>query len=100
MHLISYDIQHDGLRTKIANSLLRYGLHRVQYSVFIGDLKDSTFTRLQKELEKFSKHANWTNEDSTMVLPLHQYSEDHLIFIGKAPERWLEIKGELHTLVL
>lgn len=39
MHFILfYDIPEDGLRTKIADFCLDYGLERIQYSVFLGDL--------------------------------------------------------------
>lgn len=33
-----YDIPHDGTRTKIADFCLDYGLDRIQYSAFMGDL--------------------------------------------------------------
>jgi CRISPR-associated protein Cas2 len=37
--LLVYDIPHDGTRTKIADICLDYGLDRIQYSAFLGDLK-------------------------------------------------------------
>lgn len=36
--LLVYDISHDRTRTKIADFCLDYGLDRVQYSAFLGDL--------------------------------------------------------------
>ncbi len=40
MHiLLIYDISHDGTRNKIADICLDYGLDRVQYSSFEGELK-------------------------------------------------------------
>jgi CRISPR-associated protein Cas2 len=36
--LLVYDIPHDGTRTKIADFCLDYGLDRIQYSGFLGDL--------------------------------------------------------------
>ena len=36
--LLVYDIAHDGTRTKIADFCLDYGLDRIQYSAFLGDL--------------------------------------------------------------
>jgi CRISPR-associated protein Cas2 len=36
--LVIYDIPHDGTRTKVADVCLDYGLDRVQYSAFIGEL--------------------------------------------------------------
>ena len=31
-----YDIAHDGVRTKVADACLDYGLQRIQYSAFFG----------------------------------------------------------------
>ncbi len=36
--LLVYDIPHDGTRAKIADFCLDYGLDRIQYSGFLGDL--------------------------------------------------------------
>jgi len=36
--LLVYDIPHDGTRTKVADFCLDYGLDRIQYSGFLGDL--------------------------------------------------------------
>ena len=36
--LLVYDISHDQSRSKIADFCLDYGLDRVQYSSFVGDL--------------------------------------------------------------
>jgi CRISPR-associated protein Cas2 len=36
--LVIYDIPHDGTRQKVADACLDYGLQRLQYSAFVGDL--------------------------------------------------------------
>jgi len=36
--LVVYDIPNDRVRTKIADFCLDYGLDRIQYSAFLGDL--------------------------------------------------------------
>ena len=36
--LLVYDISHDATRSKIADFCLDYGLDRIQYSAFLGDL--------------------------------------------------------------
>jgi CRISPR-associated protein Cas2 len=36
--LLVYDIPHDGTRSKIADFCLDYGLDRIQYSAFLGNL--------------------------------------------------------------
>lgn len=100
MHLISYDIQEDALRVKIAKTLLQYGLHRIQYSVFMGEIKDTSVAKIEKVIMDLSVGKLWSVEDTVMVLPLHQYSEDYVQFIGVSPGKWDEITGNLHTLIL
>jgi CRISPR-associated protein Cas2 len=36
--LLIYDISHDGIRAKVADACLDYGLERIQYSAFMGEL--------------------------------------------------------------
>jgi CRISPR-associated protein Cas2 len=36
--LLVYDIPDDGIRTKVADVCLDYGLERIQYSAFVGEL--------------------------------------------------------------
>lgn len=36
--LVIYDIPHDGTRVKVADACLDYGLDRIQYSAFVGEL--------------------------------------------------------------
>lgn len=36
--LLIYDISHDGIRAKVADACLDYGLARIQYSAFLGEL--------------------------------------------------------------
>lgn len=37
-YLLIYDISHDGTRNKVADVCLDYGLERIQYSAFLGQL--------------------------------------------------------------
>lgn len=100
MHLISYDIQEDALRVKIAKTLIQYGLHRIQYSVFMGEVRDAALVKIEQALMGLAAGGQWSAQDSVMILPLHQYSEDHVRFFGDSPDRWQEITGEIHTLIL
>lgn len=100
MHLISYDIQDDRLRVKLAKSLIRYGMYRIQYSVFMGNITDRPLGKIRQVLAQLAQEAAWSVEDSVMILPLHQYSEEHVNFIGRSPSRWDEITGDKHTLIL
>lgn len=50
--LLIYDIVHDGARTKIADLCLDYGLDRVQYSAFEGDLRRTHQEELMLKIKK------------------------------------------------
>lgn len=99
-HLISYDISDNRLRLKVSNQLKRAGCLRLQYSVFAGSLRESTANKLLLEIRKFEQDSAWSDEDSILVLPLHQYSRDQLQIFGVLPPDWDLIQGDLHTLVL
>jgi CRISPR-associated protein Cas2 len=65
MHiLVVYDITSDRLRTKIADICLDYGLQRVQYSVFQGQLS----TNRQGELMQKIKLGK--NPGSILLFPI------------------------------
>lgn len=50
--LLIYDITHDGTRQKIADLCLDYGLDRVQYSAFEGDLRRTHQEELMLKVKK------------------------------------------------
>ncbi len=49
--LLIYDIPDDGVRAKIANFCLDYGLDRVQFSAFLGDLSTNHQEELMLKIE-------------------------------------------------
>jgi CRISPR-associated protein Cas2 len=50
--LLIYDIVHDGTRTKIAELCLDYGLDRIQYSSFEGELRRTHQEELMLKIKK------------------------------------------------
>lgn len=54
--LLIYDIPNDRVRSKVADLCLDYGLERIQYSAFLGELKrthqEELLMRIQKRLGK------------------------------------------------
>ncbi len=53
MHiLLIYDISHDGTRNKVADICLDYGLDRVQYSSFEGQLKRTYQEEMMLKIKK------------------------------------------------
>lgn len=64
--LIIYDITNDKQRTKLAHHLQNYGLYRVQYSGFVGDLNSHDRTLLAKEVRQYVNEE----KDSIYIVPL------------------------------
>jgi CRISPR-associated protein Cas2 len=50
--LLIYDISHDGTRTKVADLCLDYGLDRIQYSAFLGQLSRTRQEELMLQIQK------------------------------------------------
>lgn len=69
MILISYDIEDDRLRLKISKRLHFYGLHRIQYSVFMGTLASKDVPKLKTDLMAFSQQKTWAPQDTILILP-------------------------------
>jgi CRISPR-associated protein Cas2 len=69
-YLLIYDISHDGVRTKVADACLDYGLERVQYSAFLGELNRTHQRELWLQIERrVGKHAA-----SVQLYPLDEKS--------------------------
>lgn len=78
-YIIAYDIVDDRRRSRVAKHLQRFGL-RVQYSVFVVDLRSARLLRLTAELESRID----AGEDSIMVCRLGPSSS-----IERDAFRWL-----------
>lgn len=100
MILISYDIENDRIRTRIGHALIRWGLHRIQYSVFMGMVPKEKLVYLIDELERFKTQEAWSPVNSILILPVHGRMINDIRMIGSWPERWDEIQGERNTLIL
>ena len=66
IHLVVYDITDDKNRTKLAKLLQQFGLERVQYSAFRGNLNQNDRDVLAKKVNKFIKDE----KDCIFIIPL------------------------------
>lgn len=98
MFIISYDIENDRLRNSVAKALLRAGLHRVQFSVFLGTIDKGDFPTLWAELQQITQKTGWTPTDSIMAIPIHGSQVKSIEMLGTWPDRWAEITGVQNTL--
>jgi CRISPR-associated protein Cas2 len=57
-YLLIYDISNDNVRTKVADACLDYGLERIQYSAFSGELSKVHQRELMLKIERrIGKHS-------------------------------------------
>ncbi|GHO49670.1 CRISPR-associated endonuclease Cas2 [Ktedonospora formicarum] len=57
-YLLIYDITHDGTRSKVADVCLDYGLNRIQYSAFLGELSPAHQRELLLKVhQRLGKHG-------------------------------------------
>ena len=68
--LLIYDISHDGVRAKVADACLDYGLERIQYSAFMGELSWVH----QKELLLQIKRRIGKHDANIQLFPLDEKS--------------------------
>ncbi len=64
--LVIYDIADDKLRAKVADICLDYGLERIQYSAFIGELNHN---RQEEILQKIRRKVG-NNEADVQLFPI------------------------------
>lgn len=64
--LLIYDIVSDKIRNKVADICLDYGLERIQYSAFLGELNHN---RQQEILQKIKRKMG-KNEGNIQLFPI------------------------------
>lgn len=75
--LIIYDIPGDRARTQVADACLDYGLERIQYSAFVGQLSRA----YQRELDLKITRLVADEQAKVRFIPLDEYcwSQQHII---------------------
>ncbi len=97
--LVSYDLEDNYLRQKVANHLIDTGLTRVQYSVYIGTLKDSVVTTLQDWIQALPQERRWKPKDSLILLSLTQNQVQQMLVIGQPKWDQDDLSGDQHTMM-
>lgn len=91
--LIVYDITKDTLRGKVSERLKDYGLERIQYSSFIGELAGHSLDSLKVDLRRLLNKGDET--DSIIIFPLCNSCFNNRTLIGE--KREIESYGEKVT---
>lgn len=99
IYLICYDIQNDKLRLKISKKLIAYGLYRIQYSVFLGELSGKLVAEVRQTLFDILKQANVAT-DSVLIFPMTLQQVQRYVAYGKSDLEMDIITGQRHTLII
>ncbi|RLG49229.1 MAG: CRISPR-associated endonuclease Cas2 [Thermoproteota archaeon] len=92
-YVVIYDITRDSLRNRVANKLKDYGLNRIQYSAFVGDLRARNLRSLVIDLKKLLGKVGKEMEGERRlvhIFPVPFSSLESVIVIGE----WKEEKEE------
>ncbi len=92
---VLYDIKKDRARTRAAKYCKQAGLHRVQYSTFLGNIDPQKCDVLSLQLES---EIN-TDEDKVYILPMNKDELKQTVLLGKAFDK-AYVSDEVRALFL
>jgi CRISPR-associated protein Cas2 len=77
---VMYDIKINKSRSRIAKLCQKYGLYRVQYSVFLGTLEENEKDELKVEIEEWIEPET----DSVYIFPMSKNELKQTVLMGQA----------------
>ena len=97
--LICYDITATPLRTKLGKKITERGLDRINKSVYLGTIAESSLTSLENELATLIRdHAG--SGDSLIIISVTLMQVDQMRIYGSIGPDKDELSGEKSTLLL
>ena len=97
-HLICYDITATPLRTKLGKKITEAGLDRINKSVYLGTITESSLTSLENELANLiQQHAG--PGDSLIIIAVTTLQVDQMRIYGSIEPDKDELSGEKSTLL-
>jgi CRISPR-associated endonuclease Cas2 len=97
---MSYDISNNNLRTRIGNRLIADGMDRIQYSVYIGVMKDKVKQELLQWIAKEVLVKGDLKKDTIIVLPLTAQQVKSIEVIGKNNYDLNLLSGQNNSILL
>lgn len=91
---VLYDIKKDKIRNRIAKICLQSGLYRVQYSVFVGMIKEEEKDVMQLQIEELIDEES----DSVYIFPMSKNELKATVLMGQAFDKKL-ITDEVRALL-
>jgi CRISPR-associated endonuclease Cas2 len=99
LYLAVYDIEHNRLRDKVAQRLIRFGFERIQFSVFVANLNQTQKQKLDATIAKLLEKID-EKTYKYMVMPLAESYVYKTDWLGKEKPSWDYHYGHQHTLIL
>lgn len=97
--LICYDITKNSLRAKLAKKIIAAGLDRINKSVYLGTISNSSLKILEKELATEIANKGGPT-DSVIVIPVGRDQVHQLRVFGLNELDKDELTGEKSTLIM
>lgn len=98
-HLICYDITNDTLRTKIGKKILEHGLDRINKSVYLGSITESSLTALEALLSGLIRQKG-EPQDSLIIIPVTAQQVQDMRVYGENGLDKDELTGDKSTLIV
>lgn len=77
-HWVIYDIRANRSRSKISKLCKQIGLHRVQKSVFLGEVRETLLKKFQEEVKNIVNYRT----DVVFIVPMNNGSLTRVVQIG------------------
>lgn len=97
--LICYDISKNGLRTKMAKHIINAGLDRINKSVYLGTISESSLTTLEQTLANLLQQKGDPN-DSLILITVGKEQVRNMKIYGRNDLDKEELMGEKSTLIV
>ena len=97
--LICYDISKNSLRAKVAKLILTVGLDRINKSVYLGAIKDSSLKILEQQLANLIQ-TKGDPQDSIIIIRVGKEDVRDMRIFGQNQLDTEELIGEKSTLIL
>ena len=98
-HLICYDISNNSLRTKLGRKIIESGLDRINKSVYLGSISESSLTTLEQWLANLLQQKG-APQDSLIVIPVGADQIQRMRIYGHNELDKDELSGDKSTLIL
>lgn len=98
-HLICYDISSDTLRAKTGRKILEFGLDRINKSVYLGTITDSSLTQLEALLSGLLQQKGEPH-DSLIIIPVTAQQVQEMRVYGENGLDKDELTGDKSTVIV